>query len=146
MTGRQGFTLIEVVVALAILGTGLVVLLEANFASLSLFADAKDTATLQMLTQQAVGWAEVAIFEGEDTGDGDFGTGYPEFHYQYQADRVNEEEMPGLFRVSVTVSGPGELSQRMEFLTYDSTQEQREADTKSPGTSTAKPPGKSDAK
>ena len=148
MSGRNGFTLIEVVVALAILGTGLVVLLEANFASLNLFADAQETATLQMLSQQAVGQAEIGIFTGEATGEGDFGAGYPEFRYQYSGELVNETDMPGLFRVAVTVSGPGDLSEEIAFLTYDSTQVQDDSRDGGSGTakSKPKPSGKTDGK
>lgn len=122
---REGFTLIEVLVALAILGTGLFVLLEAQYASLTLFDQAQEEVLMRLFMAQAIGWAEAEVHSGENGGEGDFGDRYPGFGYSYVASETDKEGMPGLLEVVVRVRGP--LDEReMKFFLYDGNQVETE--------------------
>jgi hypothetical protein len=68
----------EVVVALAILGTGLVVLLETHYGSMRLFADAQEQAITDTLLVEAIGTAELSVLTGDRTGGGEYGLRYPD--------------------------------------------------------------------
>ena len=62
MTGARhdrGFTLIEIMAAVAILGTGLLVLLDAHYAALRLFNDAREAVLMQGFLGRTLGQAEV---------------------------------------------------------------------------------------
>lgn len=123
--GGAGFTLLEVLVALAILGTGLFVLLQNHYASSQLLAEAQEAATLQLLMQRAVADAEREVLLGNDDGDADFGQRYPEFSYTYTAVPRNEDQFPGLFEVTVNLNGPFGESSRI-FYVFDGTQIENE--------------------
>lgn len=129
MNRRDGFTLIEVVVALAILGTGLVMLMETQFATLTMFDDAQTQVTERMLIEWAIGEAERDAMTGSDSGDGDFGARYPDYSYTYSATQVRPDEMPGLLEIKVTVQG-FEDAIEMTFFGYDGNQSDPGADTK----------------
>ena len=129
MNSRGGFTLLEVVVALAILGTGLVMLMETQFATLVMFDDAQTQVTERMLLEWAIGEAERDAMTGSDSGDGDFGNRYPDYSYSYSATQVSAEEMPGLLEITVTVRGYDD-SIEMVFFAYDGNQSDPGANTK----------------
>ena len=116
-----GFTLLEIVVALAILGTSLIILLETHYAGMSMLADAQDTAFAQELIQIAVAESERGVLEGNDAGEDEFGKQYPGYSYVYAAVQVDEQNQPGLFDVTVTVLGFPEPHE-MRFFMYDSNQ------------------------
>ena len=129
MNSRGGFTLLEVVVALAILGTGLVMLMETQFATLVMFDDAQTQVTERMLLEWAIGEAERDAMTGSDSGDGDFGKRYPDYSYSYSATQVSAKEMPGLLEITVTVRGYDD-SIEMVFFAYDGNQSDPGANTK----------------
>ena len=117
----EGFTLIEIVVALAILGTGMVILLETHFASMQLLVDAQEQGFFDSFLEAAVGAAETEVLFGEESGDGDFGERYPEYNYTFEAIQLDKDNVPGLFEVTVTVHGPFE-DRVLVFYTFDANQ------------------------
>ena len=58
---KAGFTLIEILAALAILGTTLVVLLDSHYAALSLHLQTQDLVRMSGYLELAVGIAEVEV-------------------------------------------------------------------------------------
>ncbi len=119
--GTDGFTLIEIVAALAVLGVALLVLLQTHFASLNLFIDVEDQALMDVFVAQAVGIAEFEILAGDESGDGDFGENFEGYTYSYSAELRDPEVAPGLFDVTVLITGPEETRTIM-FLLYDGLQ------------------------
>lgn len=117
----DGFTLIEIVVALAVLGVGLFILLETQFASLDLFMDAEEAAMMDILVTQAVGIAEAEVLEGNTAGSGDFGSKLEGYTYDFTGTNSESEETPGLIEVNVTVVAPQE-TREIKFLVYDGLQ------------------------
>jgi hypothetical protein len=107
-----------VVVALAILATALMVLLEAHFAALNLYDASRRETVERMLMRQAVGMAEADLMAGNASGTGDFGKRYPLYQYSYNSTPVGgEESTVGLYDVLVTVEGP-EQSREMHVMIY----------------------------
>lgn len=129
---RAGFTLIEVVVALAILGTGLVILLETHYASLRLLDDAQQEVFIASLLESVIGEAEKEILLGNETGDGEFGRRYPGYSYSFEGIQPDQDNVPGLFEVVVTVRGPS-LQRDVTFYVYDATQLTEGGDADSSG-------------
>jgi len=114
----HGFTLIEVLAALAILGTALFVLLTTHNAALSLHQDIDDAATWRHLTEAAVSMAEVEILTGNMEDGGEFGSRYPEFRWHYEAAPAGSDQTILLYQVQLTLRGPAEERQ-VQFFVYD---------------------------
>jgi prepilin-type N-terminal cleavage/methylation domain-containing protein len=121
--GSDGFTLIEVLVALSLLGVGMFVLLNAHWNASMAFIETREAAELKLLTDQAIAAAEMRAYTGEKRGDGDFGDEYEGYSYRFETDEVNHDELPGLMKVSVTVERPEKEPYNLEFLIFDGTQE-----------------------
>lgn len=113
--------MIEIVAALAILGVALLVLLQTHFASLNLFIDVEDQAMMDVFVTQALGIAEYEILAGSEAGEGDFGENYEGYTYSFTAVLRDPEVAPGLFDVTVTITGP-EKTHSVMFLLYDGLQ------------------------
>lgn len=82
---QAGFTLLEVVAALAILGGALLVLMDMHYGSMRLFDGARQAVIMQSLTERAIGRAEMEVMAGKLEGTGDFGKRYPDYSYTFQA-------------------------------------------------------------
>lgn len=119
--GTDGFTLIEIVAALGVFGVALFMLLETHFASLNLFIDVEDQAMMDVFVTQAVGIAEFEVLAGSEAGEGDFGKTYEGYAYSFIAEPRDPEVAPGLFDVTVSITGP-EVTHSVQFLLYDGLQ------------------------
>lgn len=115
---QSGFTLVEILVALSILGVGLFVLLETHYASLDLISTAQEEATFDTLITLALGTAEFEVLSGNTSGGEDFGEQFTGYSYTFSATAQDEIEMPGLYKVAVTITGPDE-TRDFSFLVYD---------------------------
>ncbi|RME00143.1 MAG: prepilin-type N-terminal cleavage/methylation domain-containing protein [Deltaproteobacteria bacterium] len=82
---REGFTLLEVMIALLILGTGLAVLIENNAASLKIHAITRRMTVVTQLARMKM--AEIEIDDELDEGfeSGDFGPDFPGYRWEYDA-------------------------------------------------------------
>lgn len=117
----NGFTLIEIMIALAILSTALFVLLEAHYRAMRLFGDASDQVQTNNLMQRAMGIAEAEAMAGSASGHGDFGKRYPDYSYNYQVDNIGGKQQPNFYSVTVTLEG-SDNSQKMTLLIFKRTQ------------------------
>lgn len=114
-----GFTLMEVVVAMALLSVSAVILLESHYASLELTADAQEIATQNRLLEAAVSYAQIQTIAGETRGDGEFGDLYPGFAYEFSADEVENDNNSGLYRVEVVFTTPTDTMEHSFFVYVD---------------------------
>ncbi|MBI1320890.1 MAG: prepilin-type N-terminal cleavage/methylation domain-containing protein [Candidatus Hydrogenedens sp.] len=117
MRAQAGFTLIEIMAAVAILGIAMFVLLDSHYTALRLYDSIATETIARQLLETTVQEAEVKVLEGEMAGEGDFGNRYPEFTWTYEAEPLSEDEEVQLYQVSVTLNG-GEEPRTMVFLTY----------------------------
>ncbi len=115
---NHGFTLIEIVVALALIGGVMFVLLETHFRALRLYEAARDEVTIRNFLSQAAGRAETEVLAGNLGGDGDFGERYPDYTYKFEAQQMGEGSVL-LYDVLVTVEEPGGETHELVFLVYD---------------------------
>lgn len=118
-----GFTLIEVLVSLAILGVSMFVLLQTHYNAMSTFADVRDAAELDFLTAEALAAAEVEVLTGETRGEGEFPGTETKLTYTFEATDVDTANLPGLKRVLVTVNRPDKEPHVFEMMVFDGTQE-----------------------
>ena len=114
----RGFTLLEVMVAVAILAIALVAILKANVQSLDALVETRARTTVSLLAAskmaeiESVGAAEWSEFQG------DFGDDYPSFTWQVE---TSSTEVEGLMRVTVIVEaeeGVGGSETRLEELMF----------------------------
>ena len=117
-----GFTLIEILVALVLLGMTAVVLLDAHYGSMRLFTDMRDEVLMQGFLERALGQAEVDVMTGTLTGTGTFGKRYPDYSYSYTAQLLGESDSVPLYTVTASVTGPEDETQSMTVLVYSTNQ------------------------
>jgi prepilin-type N-terminal cleavage/methylation domain-containing protein len=113
----EGFTLVEVLVALSLLAVTAVVLIDTHYSSMRLFADARDEVIMQSFLQSALGQAEIDVQNGTLSGSGNFGKRYQEFSYTYAAQLMGAESIP-LYTVTVQVTGPEDVTKTITQLVY----------------------------
>ena len=106
---NSGFTLIEVMVALAILGMAVIVLMDTHFTSLRLLDDARNEAIMMEFVESALGQSELGVISGKLTGSGNFGKRNPDYKYTYSASQSStSKSSSSLYEVTVTITGPEE--------------------------------------
>lgn len=108
MARPNGFTLIEVVAALAILGTALVVLLDAHYTALRLQTETADAVLRSQLLESVVARAEVGVLTGELTGGDEFGPRYPGYSWSYDAVLSGDDPEMQLYQVTARVQSPSD--------------------------------------
>lgn len=89
-SSRSGFTLLEVMIAMAILSISLLVVFQSQSQSVSMMAAARATTMLTMLAQSKMAELETANISGIESGSGDFGADYPD--YTWTSNVTSEDE------------------------------------------------------
>jgi prepilin-type N-terminal cleavage/methylation domain-containing protein len=113
----KGFTLLEIVISLGLIATGLMAVFRLQAQNLDLQSEARFLSTAKHLAEDRV--SQIAAGGGlkEGTSTGDFGDRFPEFSY-----REDVSELPhfkGLFKISVNISLDGEdLKNGLSVDTY----------------------------
>jgi len=102
---RTGFTLLEVVVALAILGISMFVLLQTHLNALSARDRQQTKVTMNHLIVQALGHAELEIATGTLSGGDDFGDRWDGYSYEFDAQYFGES-YPNLYEITVRIATP----------------------------------------
>jgi len=86
----RGFTLLEVMVAIAILGTALVSLLSLHHQSMQSVIRAQDMTRASMLAQAVMTEAELERFPDLGTSSGDFQSSFPGQFQDFRWERIVE--------------------------------------------------------
>ncbi len=113
-----GFTLLEVLVAVAILAIAMVAILKANVQNLDALTESRETSTASLLAASKLAEVEAAGAAKWTEFQGDFGEDYPDYTWELE---TTSTEVEGLMRVVVTVQrsgGSGENAVRIEELIY----------------------------
>jgi len=94
---RCGFTLLEVMIAMAIIAIALVAVFGSQSQSVSLASEAKFNTTAALLAQSKM--AEIETLNPKDliSGSGDFGEDFPDYHWDVT---VSDIAFPGAEEVS----------------------------------------------
>ena len=116
--GSEGFTLLEVLAALAIVGTALFALLSAHHSALKMHSFTHEEVDFRQFVETAVAKAEVEVLAGNYGDSGDFGTRFPDYSWSFDAAKAGEDELVLLYGVNVTITGPEE-ERSLSFSLYD---------------------------
>jgi general secretion pathway protein I len=90
---RTGFTLLEVMIAVAIIAIVLVAVFGSQSQSLSLANDAKFSTTAALLAQRKMAEVEMEDSLDVSSASGDFGEDFPEYQWELN---VSEVPLPGI--------------------------------------------------
>jgi type II secretion system protein I len=99
---RCGFTLLEVMIAMAILAISLVAVFHSQSQSISMASGSRFITTAALLAQSRM--EEISGMDSRQTvnGEGDFGEDFPD--YAWQVTVANLEELPLLRKIVLTVT------------------------------------------
>ena len=115
---NSGFTLLEVLVAVAILAIAMVAILKANVQSLDTLTRSRETSTASLLAASKLAEVEAAGAVNWSELRGDFAEDYPDYTWEVE---TSSTEVEGLVRVAVIVqrggAAPGS-EVRIEELLY----------------------------
>ena len=113
-----GFTLLEVLVAVAILAIAMVAILKANVQSLDTLTRSRETSTASLLAAGKLAEVEAAGVAKWSELRGDFGEDHPDYTWEVE---TSSTQVEGLVRVTVIVQrGEGATGGevRIEELLY----------------------------
>ena len=109
-TSCSGFTLLEVMVAVAIIALSFTSLLGSQSQSISYAATARFETVASLLARQKLSQIYIEGFDELSAGDGDFGDDFAGYHWQTEVEDLTEDDtgLPGvedmLKLVTLTVS------------------------------------------
>jgi general secretion pathway protein I len=118
---HSGFTLLEVMVAVAIIAIALTAVLGSQSQSVSLASEAKFNTTAPLLAQSKL--SEIEVLDPDDLRDdsGDFGDDFPGYTWQYSVQPVDFEKPENaadrLKRIDLTIAW-GEGGSYKYLLSY----------------------------
>ncbi len=122
-SGTGGFTLLEIMIAVAILGSSLVILITNIYHSVKIYRVARDTLVAGFLAQEKF----TELVNGKnpvrigDYKDGRFEKA-PHYRWRYRVEKVSLqpfiETVPGLKRLQVVVSWSQVPKREIEVISY----------------------------
>lgn len=115
---QSGFSLIEVLTAVAILALAVFILMDAHYGAMSLHIDMDEAATDAQLMESLLSIAEMGVLNGNMSDSGDFGDRYAEYSWSYEANESGAYDEVLLYTVTVTLSRP-DMTRSLEFLVYN---------------------------
>jgi prepilin-type N-terminal cleavage/methylation domain-containing protein len=117
----NGFTLLEVMIAIGILAIGLVVLLQAHVMNLRMCAHSQLSTRAMLLAERKVVELEAGEMRIPGEREGDFGKLHPGFLWKELITpvRIGNRVLSGLSRVEVVVSWKeGSREEEVKLVTY----------------------------
>ncbi len=100
-----GFTLLEVMVAVAITGSAIVMILHAHSTSMALHERCRSMLIAQHLIRELISEIEVIGYPGDVEEAQDISKQYPGYKWSRTV-RMLGEDMPGVYEVIVVISTP----------------------------------------
>jgi len=102
LAGRGGFTLLEVMIAVAILAITLVTVYRSQSQSISMVSSSRFLTTVSLLAQERMARIDAADPREVVSAKGNFGEDYPDYAWQVEVGDV--KEIPLLKRIALTVT------------------------------------------
>lgn len=113
-----GFTLMEILTALAILGGSAFVLLSIHYNAMRLHEEALSISDEYQLLTLACSRAEMGVLSGTLADSGEFGEKFEGYSWSYSATPVGSDPAVSLYAVNVTLNKPEGESKTVNFLCY----------------------------
>lgn len=112
----HGFTLLEVMIAVAILAIGLVAVLKSQSHGLDMAYESEINTRFALLAQQKNADIQLAVASGEQSidGRGDFGDEFPSFSWKVESEPAT---IQNLEKVTLTITY-SEGNVKREFVSY----------------------------
>ncbi len=115
----NGFTLMEILTALAILGGAAFILFNVHYNAMKLHQITITQTDENQLLYTACSNAEVGVLTGTLEDGGDFGTAYEGYTWNYIATAIGSDPTIPLYSVNVTLNTPENDTKNLTFLCYD---------------------------
>jgi len=96
----SGFTLMEVMIAMAILAIALVAIFQLQSQSISMATDSRFMTTAALLAQSKMVEVETAASISNESASGDFGPDYPQYTWHVE---TGDTQLPQFKKIEVTV-------------------------------------------
>jgi general secretion pathway protein I len=109
---RGGFTLLEVMIAMAILAITLVTVYQSQSQSISMASNSRFLTTASLLAQARMAEIDAADPRGLVSASGDFGEEFSDYTWQMEIGEV--QEIPLLRRIALTVTN-GRMTTRNTY-------------------------------
>lgn len=118
---NSGFTLVEVLAAVAILGGALFILLNTHYSALRLHEAMAETVERQQLMERVVGDAEFQVLTGTLTDSGEFEGHYTGYSWSFQGTPTGgSEEVPiPFYQIDATLRTPDGEEETVTFYVYN---------------------------
>jgi general secretion pathway protein I len=97
----RGFSLLEVMIAMAILAIGLVAVYQSQSQSISMAGSSRFLTTASLLAQSRMAQIDAADPREVAAGNGDFGDDFPDYRWQVE---IGETEIALLKKIMLTVT------------------------------------------
>ena len=97
----HGFTLLEVMIAMAILAIALVAVYQSQSQSISMAGSSRFLTTASLLAQSRMVAIDTADPREINAGNGDFGEDFPDYRWQVE---IGDTEIDVLKKISLTVT------------------------------------------
>ncbi len=111
---RGGFTLLEVMIAMAILAITLVAVFQSQSQSISMAGDSRFLTTASLLARSRMVEIDAADPREVAAGSGDFGDDFPDYRWQVE---IGDTEIEVLKKISLTVTNSRMLVRNSYRLT-----------------------------
>ncbi|MGD0021076.1 MAG: type II secretion system minor pseudopilin GspI [Smithellaceae bacterium] len=97
----NGFTLVEVLFAMAILAIALIAVFQSQSQSISMSTESRFMTTASLLAQSKMVEVEAGSTVANHSEDGDFGPDYPQYTWHLEA---SDTQIPQFKKIEVTVT------------------------------------------
>ncbi len=114
----SGFTLMEVLTALAILGSTAFVLFNIHYNAMQLHEEALGISDDYQLLSMICAKAEMGVMTGTLADGGDFGDRFEGYSWSYSATPMGSDPAIALYAVNVTLNKPDGEARNVNFLCY----------------------------
>ena len=98
---KNGFTLMEVMIAMTILAIALVAVFQSQSQSVSMSADSRFMTTAALLAQSKMAEIEAGAALGNRKEDGNFGSDYPQYTWHLE---IGDTQLAHFKKIEVTVT------------------------------------------
>ncbi|MCX8063809.1 MAG: prepilin-type N-terminal cleavage/methylation domain-containing protein [Candidatus Hydrogenedentes bacterium] len=139
----KGFTLMEILTALAILGGSAFVLFNIHYNAMRLHEEALGISDEYQLLSFICSKAEMGVLSGTLSDGGDFGDNFEGYSWSYSATPMGSDPAISLYAVNVTLTNPEGETKNVNFLCYGLSMQTQENSLTGSAKDKAKPPSAS---